>query len=257
MKECVCLFGGPKIRSFGTIGDPLDMVVNCVDDRYSTCAPQMEKKVKNTYFEKEMKNNVFSKAWNAAQSCAGRNMKQREPEDEALTKDHMQAICVYTAGGPADFYKAFNNAVKTNKQQYSSSFPFHSLHFWLTRAMQILKHNHNECYTTFRRTKSTLTGEVNQEIRFGNFASSSKLSTLTHFGTTTCFKITTCHGAYMKKYPVLKDHEQEVLIPPYETFKIISTEKPPELEDCETVYVLKHSRIQSNLDCQVAKQIIL
>ncbi|XP_014857276.1 PREDICTED: erythroblast NAD(P)(+)--arginine ADP-ribosyltransferase-like [Poecilia mexicana] len=237
------------------IGDPLDMAVNSVDDRYSTCAAKMEAKVKTTYFEREMKNNVFSKAWNAAKNCADRNMKNKEPGDKALTKDHMQAICVYTAGGPADFFKAFNDAVRTNRQKYGSSFPFHSLHFWLTRAIQIL--NHNKCYTTFRRTTCTLTGEINQEIRFGSFASSSKLSTLTKFGKTTCFKITTCYGGYLKKYAALGDHEQEVLIPPYETFKIISKDKPLELSDCKTVYVLKPTGVQSNLNCQVANQIIL
>ncbi|XP_043969789.1 erythroblast NAD(P)(+)--arginine ADP-ribosyltransferase-like isoform X1 [Gambusia affinis] len=238
-------------------GFPLDMAVNSVDDMYSTCAAEMEAKVKKTYFEEEMKNNVFKKVWNAAKQCAEKKMKEIEPVDKALTKDHMQAICVYTAGGPADFYKAFNDAVRTDKQQYSSSFPFHSLHFWLTRAIQILKPNHTECYTTFRRTKDIFTGEVNQEMRFGSFASSSKLSTLTKFGKTTCFQIRTCHGAYLKNYSTVRDEEQEVLIPPYETFKIISKTKPPVLEDCNTVYVLEPTGVQSNLDCQVANQIIL
>ncbi|XP_043969793.1 erythroblast NAD(P)(+)--arginine ADP-ribosyltransferase-like [Gambusia affinis] len=245
---CCLLHAQPE----GT-GFPLDMAVNSVDDMYSTCAADMETKVKEKYFEEDMKNNLFKKVWNAAKQCAERNMKQKEPVDMALTENHMQAICVYTAGGKENIYDVFNDAVKTNKQQYSSSFPFHSLHFWLTRAIQILKNNHNECYTTFRRTKAIFTGEVNQEMRFGNFASSSKLSTLTHFGKTTCFQIRTCHGAYLKKYPKLKDHEQEVLIPPYETFKIISKTKPPALGDCNTVYVLEPTGVQSNLDCQVAK----
>ncbi|XP_014857275.1 PREDICTED: erythroblast NAD(P)(+)--arginine ADP-ribosyltransferase-like [Poecilia mexicana] len=239
---------------------PLDMAVNSVDDMYSTCAAQMEAKVKKTYFDEEMKmkDNGFSKAWNAAKNCMN---KKTEDKDDGLTKDHRRAICVYTAGGKEEFYKVFNEAVRTNKQQYSSSFPFHSLHFWLTRAIQILKTNHNECYTTFRRTRDTFTGKVKEEIRFGSFASSSKLSTLTHFDNTTCFKITTCHGAYLKKYPMLGDHEQEVLIPPYEKFEItlilINKDIPDELSDCKTVYVLESKGVQSNLDCQVANQIIL
>ncbi|XP_043969790.1 erythroblast NAD(P)(+)--arginine ADP-ribosyltransferase-like isoform X2 [Gambusia affinis] len=238
-------------------GFPLDMAANSVDDRYSTCAAEMEAKVNEKYFEEEMENNLFKKVWNAAENCADRKMKQKEPVDKALTKNHMQAICVYTAGGPLDFYQTFNNAVRTNRQQYNSSFPFHSLHFWLTRAIQILKPNHNECYTTYRRTNTALTGEVNQEMRFGSFASSSKKSTLTRFGNTTCFQITTCHGAYLKKYPSLGNKEKEVLIPPYETFKIISKTKPSGLEDCNTVYVLEPTGVQSNLNCQVANQIIL
>ncbi|XP_014911821.1 erythroblast NAD(P)(+)--arginine ADP-ribosyltransferase-like [Poecilia latipinna] len=253
-----CLLPAPQ-EKINDQSFPLDMAVNSVDDMYSTCAAQMEAKVKKTYFENEMemKNNVFSKAWNATKHCMN---KKIEDKDDALTKDHRRAICVYTAGGKLQFYKVFNEVVRTNKQQYSSSFPFHSLHFWLTRAIQILKTNHNECYTTFRRTGVTFTGKL-KEIRFGIFASSSKLSNLTDFGKTTCFKITTCHGAYLKKYPVLGYKEQEVLIPPYEKFEItltlINEDEPRELSDCETVYVLKSKGVQSNLDCQVANQIIL
>ncbi|XP_008417120.1 erythroblast NAD(P)(+)--arginine ADP-ribosyltransferase-like [Poecilia reticulata] len=249
-----CLLPAPQEKT-NDQSFPLDMAVNSVDDRYSTCATKMEAKVKNKYFDKEMENNVFREAWNAEKNRSDRNMEHKEPEDEALTKDHMQAICVYTAGGPADFFKEFNDAVRTNRQQYSSSFPFHSLHFWLTRAIQIL--NHNKCYTTFRRTRVAFTGEVNQEIRFGFFASSSTLSNLTHFGKTTCFKITTRHGAYLKKYPKHGKKEEEVLIPPYEKFKITSKDKPRELNDCEIVFVLESTGVQSNLNCKVVNQIIL
>ncbi|KAK7910188.1 hypothetical protein WMY93_014872 [Mugilogobius chulae] len=74
----------------------------------------------------------------------------------------------------------------------------------------------NSCQTTYRRSKLKFTGEVNQEIRFGAFASTSKRTDLTTFGKETCFHIKTCFGAYLKHYPILGDHEQEVLIPPYE-----------------------------------------
>lgn len=196
-----------------------------------------------------MKDELFKKAWEAAKKCANKKMKERG--DEALTKNHIQAICVYTAGGPENFYMTFNEAVRTNRSQYSSSFPFHSFHFWLTRAIQILN-NKNNCYTTFRRTKSKFTGDVGKVIRFGTFTSTSKLENLTTFGHTTCFKIRNCHGAYLKQYPKLGDKEQEVLIPPYEKFAIIRKGTfRKKLSDCEIVYVLNSTGVQSNLDCQI------
>ncbi|XP_007567246.1 erythroblast NAD(P)(+)--arginine ADP-ribosyltransferase-like [Poecilia formosa] len=235
---------------------PLDMVDNSVDDMYSTCATKMEEKVKGTYLKKEMRKD-FKKMWEAAKKCAEKKIKERERGDEALTKDHLQAICAYTAGGPENVYKTFNEAVRTNRTQYGSTFPFHSLHFWLTRAIQILKTSDSKCRITFRRTKSKFTGVVSKVIRFGTFTSTSVLSTLTNFGTTTCFKIRTCHGAYLKKYPKLGDREQEVLIPPYETFKIVSNDKPiKKLSDCKTVYILNSTGVQSNLDCQITEQIL-
>ncbi|XP_054897135.1 erythroblast NAD(P)(+)--arginine ADP-ribosyltransferase-like isoform X2 [Poeciliopsis prolifica] len=230
---------------------PLDMVDSSVDDMYSTCATKMEAKVKGTYFKKEMRD-VFKNVWISSEKCAKKKIKERERGDGALTKDHLQAICAYTAGGPENLYKTFNDAVRTNRAQYSSTFPFHSLHFWLTRAIQVLKTRDGKCRTTFRRTKSQFTGVVSKVIRFGTFTSTSNLPTLTSFGTTTCFEIRTCHGAYLKKYPKLGDKEQEVLIPPYETFKIISKDKPiQQLSDCKTVYILNSTGVQSNLDCQL------
>ncbi|XP_014327548.2 erythroblast NAD(P)(+)--arginine ADP-ribosyltransferase-like isoform X1 [Xiphophorus maculatus] len=249
---CACKISGIFITKDDQ-SIPLDMVDNSVDDMYSTCATKMEAKVKGTYFKKEMRKN-FKNMWITAEKCAKKKIKEREKGDEALTKDHLQAICAYTAGGPENFYRTFNEAVRTNRTQYGSNFSFHSLHFWLTRAIQILKTSDGKCHTTFRRTKSKFTGVVSKVIRFGTFTSTSSLSTLTSFGKTTCFKIRTCHGAYLKKYPKLGDREQEVLIPPYETFKIISKDKPmKQLSDCNTVYILNSTGVQSNLDCQITE----
>ncbi|KAM4595269.1 erythroblast NAD(P)(+)--arginine ADP-ribosyltransferase-like [Fundulus diaphanus] len=235
---------------------PLDMAENSVDDMYSTCAAKMEAMVKDTYFKEEIKNNPFKNVWKNAEKCANKKLKERQTGDEALTKDHMQAICVYTDGGRADFYKIFNEAVRIKRKEYGSSFPFHSLHFWLTRAIQIL--NKNNCTTTFRRTKSKFTGKVNQEIRFGTFTSTSNLSDLENFGHTTCFKVRTCHAAYLKNYPKLGDKEQEVLIPPYEKFQIISKSKSgKQLSDCENVYVLNSTGVQSNVDCEMVEKMLL
>ncbi|XP_074521039.1 ecto-ADP-ribosyltransferase 4-like [Halichoeres trimaculatus] len=228
-------------------GIPLSMVEDSIDDMYFGCQTEMMEKVQKNYLRKEMRNQEFKKAWSRAAKCA---TKKPDGEDKALTKAHMQAICVYSRN---DIYKMFNDAVRTQGPDYQTTFKFHSLHFLLTSAVQILNQDHH-CHTTYRRTESTFTGRVNERIRFGAFASSSYKTDLTRFGHQTCFKIQTCFGADLKNYPVLGDHEKEVLIPPYETFKVTKKSTgqdiDKELEDCEVVYELKSVGIVSRLNCK-------
>uniref|UniRef100_UPI0037E78651 ecto-ADP-ribosyltransferase 5-like n=1 Tax=Semicossyphus pulcher TaxID=241346 RepID=UPI0037E78651 len=254
----VQLVASKKINSIFSQGKPdpsipLGMVKDAVDDMYSDCKAKMSEKVKDKYFKEENKE-LFKKVWRNAKKCAERNVRHKEKGDEALTKEHLQAICVYTSGNQM-FYDQFNRAVRTSREEYGTTFPFHSLHFWLTSAIQVLNPK-KQCLTSYRRTNTKFTGQVNQMIRFGYFASSSRSTKLTQFGTKTCFEINTCHGAYLKKYPHLKDHEEEVLIPPYEIFKIskeMKNKHKAKLGDCKVVYVLKSIGTYSNLNCKAAK----
>ena len=97
--------------------------------------------------------------------------------DKALTKEHMQAICAYTSNYE-QFHLKFNGCVRYDMSIYSNRFPYRSFYFWLTSAIQILGNNLN-CITTYRRTGLEFTGENNQIIRFGFFASSSLKTNLT------------------------------------------------------------------------------
>ncbi|GLD71365.1 T-cell ecto-ADP-ribosyltransferase 1-like isoform X1 [Lates japonicus] len=94
------------------------------------------------------------------------------------------------------------------------------MHFWLTSAIQILSDNMT-CHTTYRRTDLLFTAKLNHIVRFGFFASSSFKTTLTQFGTKTCFEIKTCSGAFLGNYSDLGTEEEEVLIPPYELFMVV------------------------------------
>ncbi|XP_067438123.1 ecto-ADP-ribosyltransferase 5-like isoform X5 [Thunnus thynnus] len=228
---------------------PLNMAPDAVDDMYCGCTEEMKDKVKK-YFKKE---NVgkFKEAWT--------NCSNKHPKDKALTKNHMQAICVYTSQyekipNNKTPYEEFNTAVRTGRNIYGRSFKFHFLHYWLTTAIQTLKKSQN-CQTAYRRTGDDYTGNVNDIIRFGAFASSSKRKDRILFGNKTCFKIETCSGAYLKNYSRFPK-EEEVLIPPYETFKITDIiegrNKFPDLKDCEKVFVLKSVGDKSNLNCKLA-----
>ncbi|XP_059187434.1 erythroblast NAD(P)(+)--arginine ADP-ribosyltransferase-like [Centropristis striata] len=235
-------------------GIRMSMVADAVDDMYFGCHDKMKKMVMDKYFKSESKAE-FGEAWKAAEACRNNH---KDKKDKALTKDHLQAICVYTSDEP-ELYQKFNHAVRTNRTDYGTSFSFHSLHFWLTSALQILNNN-RKCHITYRRTNMVFTGDVNQIIRFGFFASSSYKPNLTEFGTTTCFIIKTCSGAYLKKYSHFKDEEQEVLIPPYEKFRI--TKKMENnfvagLKDCKYVFSLESAGVDSNLNCKAAEQEVL
>ncbi|XP_071398248.1 NAD(P)(+)--arginine ADP-ribosyltransferase 2-like [Centroberyx affinis] len=235
---------------------PLSMVEDAVDDMYEGCAKLMTDRVKNKYMKTE---NVrtFGKVWKNASNCAKEGLVKKYREDKALTEDHLQAICVYTSDYK-DFYRTFNTAVRTEGEKYGTkSFLYHSLHFLLTSAIKILKASQNYCHVTYRRTNDNFIGKVKQKIRFGNFASSSFRTDL-DFGKKTCFEIRTCLGAYLRNYSAFSDQEQEVLIPPYEVFKIAKITKGPKepfdkgLNDCEVIYSLMSDGVQSNLNCRAA-----
>ncbi|XP_041789907.1 NAD(P)(+)--arginine ADP-ribosyltransferase 2-like [Chelmon rostratus] len=227
---------------------PLSMVEDSVDDMYFGCKDAMMEKVKNKYIKEEKDRIPFAEAWSEAERCAEEKLKHTK--HMALTKDHIKAICAYTSD---KLYKPFNAAVRTEKSIYGSLFQFHSLHFLLTSAIQILNSKYH-CHTTYRRTSLRFTGEVHQIIRFGTFASSSYRTDLTKFGNETCFKIKTCSGASLKSYSMYKD-EEEVLIPPYETFKITEIINGKVniqgLNDCKVIYVLESAGGRSILNCKL------
>uniref|UniRef100_A0A8C6S555 NAD(P)(+)--arginine ADP-ribosyltransferase n=1 Tax=Neogobius melanostomus TaxID=47308 RepID=A0A8C6S555_9GOBI len=215
-----------------------DMSEQSVDDRYDGCTEKMAKKVKGEYLPREINNSLFKRGWKKAESCA--NSKYETRKDKALTKDHLQAICAYTEALP-NLYQPFNEAVRRGRPKYNTpAFQYHTLHYWLVSALEILRINKPA---------------VNQIIRFGSFASTSKEPNLHDFGKKTCFHIQTCFGAYLKDYSAFHKREREVLIPPYEMFKIVKIAKGSyeKMTNCNTIFVLKNAGNLSNLNCKAKK----
>ncbi|XP_020785170.2 erythroblast NAD(P)(+)--arginine ADP-ribosyltransferase-like [Boleophthalmus pectinirostris] len=228
---------------------PLSMMEQSVDDMYDGCSEATAEKVKNEYFPREMNNNkLFKDAWKDKESCA--EIKYNTRDNTALTKDQIHALCIYTGDVPK-VYQPFNKAVRESAAYYkTNSFKYHALHYWLTTALQTLNIA-KTCYTTYHRSKQTFTGQLNQVIRFGYFTSTSTNPNLVHFGTQTCFHIETCLGAPIKKYSVNRN-EDEVLIPPYETFKITHIEEGSDPKYCKQIFVLKNAGSESKLNCATA-----
>nr|XP_003198090.2 ecto-ADP-ribosyltransferase 5-like [Danio rerio]XP_021327034.1 ecto-ADP-ribosyltransferase 5-like [Danio rerio] len=228
---------------------PLDMAVNSVDDQYDGCTIKMANLVKTKYLEKELKNsNAFNKAWEEGEE------NSTAPQDN-LKRNHSIAIYVYT-NLDSSVYSSFNMASRNGKQNYTDqTFTWYSLHFLLTDAIQILSESQKKCKTTFRGTNVSfyrnVTGKV---IRFGSFTSSSLDRKVAQgFGNKSCFRIKTCNGANVVKYSKYPD-QKEVLIPPYEKFKVtaIKTKEVDKNLWCETVYALKSAGTRSDLNCTLA-----
>ncbi|XP_056247560.1 erythroblast NAD(P)(+)--arginine ADP-ribosyltransferase-like isoform X1 [Seriola aureovittata] len=227
----------------------MSMATHAVDDMYSGCNGSMSRQVTDSYFERE-NSGAFARVWRKAEPCANKRLREKSEGDEALTKNHLRAICVYTANHE-HFYKTFNDHVRSDMSKYTTSFPFHSLHFWLTSAVQILSDN-MKCHTTYRRTELQFTAQVGHVVRFGFFASSSFKTSLTHFGHKTCFQIKTCAGAFLKHYSAIRLEEQEVLIPPYEMFRVTMGPPGKGLGDCDIVHILQSAGVHSNVNCKAA-----
>lgn len=195
----------------------------------------------------------FTRAWSEAKFCAVKKLIANWKK--GLTLEHLRSICVYT--GP-HMYQQFNAAVRSHRDTYGSQFKFHYLYVLLTSAIQTIKLR-QPCYTSYRRSNHNFSGTLGQNMRFGSFASTSLRTDLTHFGDKTCFVIRTCFGANVSEFSVYPE-EEEVLIPPYEQFEIMSKKlkgdkgTPAGLKDCEVVFVLKSVGWKSELNCKLVGQ---
>ncbi|XP_029917652.1 ecto-ADP-ribosyltransferase 5-like [Myripristis murdjan] len=240
----------------------LDMAPNSVDDMYAGCKDKMEIRVKTRYLETEKnKDRNFTQAWAEAERYYNRKWrkwKKGKRPSTALAKEQVMAVFVYTLDKPK-VYLDFNNAVRTQKSKYKTMFRYHTLHFYLTDAIQTLntrKPEAERCLTSYRRVNSYFSKEnvLNKMIRFGSFTSSSLgwYPSTSRFGDKSCFEIFTCLGADVSLYSKLGESEREVLIPPYEVFKVtrIKTRSQDKSLSCETVYKVKSTgKSLSNLNC--------
>uniref|UniRef100_A0A8K9WMV4 NAD(P)(+)--arginine ADP-ribosyltransferase n=2 Tax=Oncorhynchus mykiss TaxID=8022 RepID=A0A8K9WMV4_ONCMY len=228
---------------------PLDMAPDSVDDSYKGCEEKMLRKVHDYYLKTErLKNKDFNQAWTDAEA------RYKPKPKRALSKLYSLAIQVYVTEY-SQMFKSFNEATRTQKKSYSTTFQYHSLHFLLTLALRILNKK-NKRFQTFRGTNVSFHGVRNTEMRFGQFTSSSldKKIAGERFGSRSCFEITTYLGAPLGEYASQMAHEKEVLIPPYEVFRITEVLKRKDKKDlwCDVVYKLQSTKKgKSDLKCQM------
>ncbi|XP_062374624.1 ecto-ADP-ribosyltransferase 4-like [Sardina pilchardus] len=232
---------------------PLDMKENSVDDQYQGCAMNMSHMVENTFLKQELESSKnFSAAWSKGQKWCSSNKKG----DDLGGINYCNALYVYTLLDPL-VYQAFNGDTRNGTAQYTGkTYHWYSLHFLLTRAVQVLKDrerkNGIKCRSVYRGTEDQFEKDVlNKEIRFGSFTSSTLDPNVTKsFGKVSCFEINTCHGADITDYSA-NPHQKEVLIPPYEIFTVTKVSEKRNNPLCDTVYKLESTGIRSDLNCKV------
>ncbi|XP_068583364.1 NAD(P)(+)--arginine ADP-ribosyltransferase 1-like [Cebidichthys violaceus] len=239
---------------------PLDLAANAVDDMYAGCKDKMEYRVKKEFLVKEKsKGKNFTLAWGEAEKYYNKKWKRKKGKrpSTSLGKEQIMAIYVYTLDNP-NIYLDFNYAVRTQKSKYKTTFRYHTLHFFLTDALQTLstrKPEKERCLTGYRRVNGYFSQDVlNKVMRFGSFTSSSMgwYASAERFGDKSCFEIITCSGADVSLYSKLGESEREALIPPYEVFKVTKIERRSGQKrlPCEVVYKLKSAgKTLSNLNC--------
>ncbi|XP_043969775.1 ecto-ADP-ribosyltransferase 5-like [Gambusia affinis] len=230
----------------------LNMAPDSVDDMYDKCEEKMKEKIEKDFLQNEINKDKFktnfSEAWNKAEEYYKSEWEKNPP----LIKEHIMAIHAYTLEDPP-LYCEFNNAVRTNKSVYQTKFPYHTLHFYLTMALRTIKPTAENCVTGYRRTKCKFRKDVlNKQIRFSAFSSSSIGGYANKtFGEESCFEITTCFGAEISKFSKFPS-ENEVLVPPYEVFKVTEVKERSEQNKlpCKVVYKLQSTKTtSSNLNC--------
>ncbi|XP_040195232.1 ecto-ADP-ribosyltransferase 5-like [Rana temporaria] len=192
------------------------MSVTAFDDQYEDCTKEMESEVLQGLLAKEKKAvPIFGKTWDKAVET-WKNKKWSLPD--GIRKEYGFAITAYTDN---NFYKDFHKAVKDYKGW--DQFPYHSMHFLLTRALVLLRTGCPKTTTLFRGVKDIcFKQKKGTEIRFGQFASSStSKKEAEKFDKDTFFNLTSCFGVSIKNYSYFP-YEEEVLIPVDEVFKVTS-----------------------------------
>nr|XP_014424873.1 ecto-ADP-ribosyltransferase 5-like isoform X1 [Pelodiscus sinensis] len=203
----------------GTAQVVLDVAANAFDDQYIGCANEMDKEAPALLEEEKSRHILLRKVWHKSRTKWA-SVKTKLSLPTAFKDEYGRAIVAYT---DKYFYSDFNGAVKragTSQEDYMKCFQFKAFHYYLTRALQLLRGRCEVTYNTtvYRGTKSQHTGSG--LIRFGYFASSSmKRKKAEEFGTGTLFTIRTCFGVKIAAFSHFPEQE-EVLIPVHEKFRV-------------------------------------
>ncbi|XP_074385344.1 NAD(P)(+)--arginine ADP-ribosyltransferase 2-like [Zonotrichia albicollis] len=199
---------------------PLDMAWNSFDDQYPGCRHAMTQLLPELNHFEFQQNPLFAQTWVKAAAKWWR----RGPPVTPLSPAQAIALMTYTM---KDVHKEFNAAVHVagrSHQEYRDNFHFKTLHFLLTQALVTLRENQGpRCYHVFRGVRGVrFEARCGDTIRFGRFTSTSLHRQIAQqFGTDTMFQVQTCYGVDIQKFSS-KPSEEEVLIPPFETFEVTS-----------------------------------
>uniref|UniRef100_A0A8B9SM14 NAD(P)(+)--arginine ADP-ribosyltransferase n=1 Tax=Anas platyrhynchos TaxID=8839 RepID=A0A8B9SM14_ANAPL len=223
----------------------MDMARYSFDDQYQGCSRMMEEKLKTVNCT-EFQNKTYADTWGKAaehwqKQWGNSNRPQVLPQEQAV------AVLAYTHRG--NLYKQFNTLVREggrSREHYLESFPFKTLHFLLTEAVHTLQKTQSpKCNRVYRGTTDRFTAQLHQTVRFGQFTSTSLQKEVAEsFGQDTFFIVYTCYGVPIKHFSFYP-YEKEVLIPPYEVFRVTKFTR----DRRGNVIHLRSHGVRSNYNC--------
>ncbi|XP_018428637.1 PREDICTED: ecto-ADP-ribosyltransferase 5-like [Nanorana parkeri] len=195
----------------------LAMNDNAFDDQYEGCTEEMENHITGILIREKAANQDFGRTCDEAE----KKWNSEKPSVPSGFRDEYGiAIMAYT-NISSSLYSNFNSAVRNYSGR--DTFPYHSLHFLMTRGVVLLRPS---CWwstwSVYRGMSNThLKPEaIGAEVRFGQFYSSSTSKKVSEgFGNDTFFTFTSCFGVKIKTYSYVPNHE-EVLIPVDEVFQV-------------------------------------
>ncbi|KAI7810905.1 GPI-linked NAD(P)(+)--arginine ADP-ribosyltransferase 1 [Triplophysa rosa] len=223
----------------------LDMFPKVVD--YSSCRDEMLQIVTKPggLLQQELNNSTdFKLMWKANATC--------EEKIPGATQEHMAALKSYADASPK-FHELFNMKLYSkgkNITTYQNEFPFKSLYFLLTDAMQRLSKDMCQMIYSGIENEELTAGDL---VRFGTFLParlkySDALEDIVDVSGTV-FNITSCSVFNLDEK--CKSDEIDLLISPMESFKVkeIRTSVDNGDETYKQVALVQHS-FRSSFDCK-------
>uniref|UniRef100_F7BQR2 NAD(P)(+)--arginine ADP-ribosyltransferase n=1 Tax=Ornithorhynchus anatinus TaxID=9258 RepID=F7BQR2_ORNAN len=202
----------------------MTMEYDAFDDQYEGCENKMDSEAPRLLEDEKRNNKVLRDAWASAETKWQKEIKEKLsflPSD--FREEYGIAVVVYTN---QTFCQDFNWAVRTNGtslEYYKNNFRYKAVHFYLTRALQLLP-KVNCTMQLHRGSKMEFTHSGTGPIRFGQFSSTSQNRSISEkFGMSTSYSIHACLGVSIKNFSYIPE-EEEVLIPGNEVFDV-SAEK--------------------------------
>ncbi|XP_036599788.1 ecto-ADP-ribosyltransferase 5-like [Trichosurus vulpecula] len=198
-------------------GNVISLEHNAFDDQYVGCEEHMEIRAEELLIQEKAMNSNFNEVWKNSEII----WKNMSADKKKMKMPFEVAVIAYTMERNK-IYPAFNQAVRKccqSREDYMNNFHFKALHFYLTRAVQILGRS---CKNVYRGISVAQHPDGTGEMRFGQFASTSLKQDQARkftYGSGTFYKVYTCKGALIEYLSVFP-YEKEVLIPPYELFNV-------------------------------------
>ncbi|NWU43791.1 NRT2 ribosyltransferase, partial [Hylia prasina] len=222
----------------------LDMAPNSFDDQYLHCHFKMARALPALNRTEFVPDSDYAEAWSQAVAVWDERSQPASP----LRLEQAIAILAYTM--EQGLYPEFNAATRVagrSRREYLRAFHFKVLHFLLTEAVKDLRsaRSHPRCLHVYRGATVRFTTRLGRIVRFGQFASASLLRNVSEsYGTSTSFEVDTCYGVEIQHFSYYPE-EEEVLIPPFETFKVTKITH----QENDTYIHLRSHGVHSKYNC--------